>query len=483
MRDVMHRLLVYGPRVGFVILLVLLGAFAALFVREAHDARASLEAQRLSREAKLTEQLQQTLSRSLDVAEARLEALETLPLGDDDGLLWVRNGVQRFPRLAGAALPGTKQEPRSPEDVLRAWPWLTKEEAAANCVRVRRELEAAGAAHDQFDAACTRGLSAERLTFEAATTTPTLFNDWYVVQRGADLRGVKVSLRELVERFQEPDETWNAALPLHLSSPHFTNALEATSRTLALKLALLTFTALLGLGAVALARLAQRRKEETLAAQRDFIATVSHELRTPLATVRLLAETLERKLPADGPARDYPRRLVAASDGLTFLVENILSFNRLESGRWSPQRAPFSFTSLESLVREDTAMIPDVNVELAFTGLDALEPLALDPALLRILVLNLTRNAIKYGQRQPVQLLISGHDEASSVVLCFRDNGPGIPLVERERVFDAFHRLAKISGSGLGLALARRIAELHGGTLRISASSPDGTTFELRLPR
>ncbi len=479
----MQRLLVHGPRVGFVILLGLLGAFAALFMREARDARDAIEAQRLARETKLTEQVQQTLSRSLDVAEARLEALETLPLGDDDGLLWIHSGVQRFPRLAGAAPAATASALHSPEDVLRAWPTLTREQAANHCVRVHRELEAARVATQQFDAACARGLAATRLDFKNATTTPTLFDDWLVVKRGDDVRGVKVSLREIIERTQDPGETWTTSLPLHLSSARYTDALDATSRTLALKLVLLTVTALLGLGAVALARLARRRKEETLTAQRDFIATVSHELRTPLATVRLLAETLERKLPADGPARDYPRRLVAASDGLTFLVENILSFNRLEAGRWAPQRASFVFASLEALVREDTALLPDTNVELTFSGLDTLAPLNLDPALLRILVLNLSRNAIKYAQRQPVQLRISGHEDAGSVVLRFRDNGPGIPSSEHERVFDAFHRLAKVSGSGLGLALARRIAALHDGTLRISTSSPEGTTFELRLPR
>ena len=105
-----------------------------------------------------------------------------------------------------------------------------------------------------------------------------------------------------------------------------------------------------------------------------------------------------------------------------------------------------------------------------------------------MLVQNLLRNAWKYGRRQPVQFQVSGHDEGSTAVLRFTDNGPGIPLEERERVFEAFHRLPPgegraVGGSGLGLALARRISELHGGSLRLSASSEAGTTFELRLPR
>lgn len=236
---------------------------------------------------------------------------------------------------------------------------------------------------------------------------------------------------------------------------------------------------------VLLARLAERRRGETLALQRDFIATVSHELRTPLAAIRVMAETLERKLPTDGPAKDYPRRLVAAADGLTFLVDNILSFNRIESGRLTPTKASFVFSALEPLLREDAQLAVDTGVEVQCEGLATLPVVSADAELMRVLVLNLLRNAWKYAQRRPVTFRVTGGVEAGTVVLRFTDNGPGIPQEAHERVFEAFHRLPTAThtgGSGLGLALARRVAELHGGALRISGSSEAGTTFELRLP-
>lgn len=490
-RLVTARWLDLAPRVGFVALLALLVGFAALFMREADTAHAALTTDRSAREAKMTAQVDEALLRALAVAEARLEALEVLPLGDDDGLGLTRDGVQWLPRLPGAALEtaagaraevlATLERGDGPASVrlLAAWPWLTRDEAAAWCVRAQREDVSAS----QLATVCARGLASERVDLSFATETPTLRAPWFAVRRGSEVHAVEVSMADIISRFSDAEETWTTTPPLHVSSPRFDAQHAEVRRALVLKLALLAVTALLGVSVVALSRLALRRREESIAAQRDFIATVSHELRTPLATVRLLAETLERKLPPDGPAKDYPRRLVAASDGLTFLVENILSFNRLEAGRWTPRREAFSLTSLEAAVRDDCALFVDVDVSLSFTGLETMAPHHLDAELLRIALLNLTRNALKYTTRRPVQLSLSGHDEGDVAVLRVRDNGPGIAAEERERVFEAFHRVSAKRGSGLGLAVARRIAALHRGTLRITASSDEGTTFELRLPR
>jgi signal transduction histidine kinase len=279
-----------------------------------------------------------------------------------------------------------------------------------------------------------------------------------------------------------------AAVTLTLRSPRLDAAEAGQRAALRWKLGFVVATALLGAVVLALASVAQRRREETLAAQREFIATVSHELRTPLASLRLLAETLERRLEGSESARDYPRRLVQAADGLTFLVDNILSFNRLEAGRWVPVKEPFAFTALEGLLRDEAALAPEGELVVATSGLEGMSPHTLDPRLLEVLVRNLARNAWKYAQRRPARFSVEDHDEGEVAVLRFVDDGPGIPEAERERVFEAFHRLAgdagrAAGGAGLGLALARRVATLHGGTLTIAASSPAGTTFELRLPR
>ncbi len=526
----MHRLITLGPRVGFALLVGALVAFEGLFVAEMRAGAASLEAERVLRSARASEALEVELVRGLDVAEARIEALETLPLLEEDGLLWVRAGMQVLPRVAGvapvteadqrvveaidawlggdpAALGRIEQETTSPLSltlspvggegnrvVLRAWPWLSRKTAAAWCVRVQR-----GDPKDTaFVAACQRGLQGQRVDV-TPTDTPSLQGAWLVVRRGADVRGVEVQVKALINQLEEQlrkratlelgDSVAlvdGAPLPtLRLISPRLDHSEVALRSALTWKTVLLALTGLLGLGVVLLARLAESRRGETLALQRDFIATVSHELRTPLAAIRVMAETLERKLPTDGPAKDYPRRLVAAADGLTFLVDNILSFNRIESGRLTPKKASFVFSALEPLLREDAQLAVDTGVEVQCEGLATLPVVSADAELMRVLVLNLLRNAWKYAQRRPVTFRVTGGVEAGTVVLRFTDNGPGIPQEAHERVFEAFHRLPTAThtgGSGLGLALARRVAELHGGALRISGSSEAGTTFELRLP-
>ena len=532
----LHRLLTFGPRIGFALLIAWLVGFELLFIAEARAGGEALEAERSLRQTRAEEALDEELLGALDVAEARLEALETLPLVEEDGLLLVREGVQFFPRMPGAAgavpkddaellraverlrrgelsldsarderspSPGEERSRVAQSLVLRAWPWLSKQEAARACVQVQRLGDELGLKTERFSAACQRGLSSGRVKV-SAEKKPRMVGEWLMVQREGEVRGVHVELpRQLVELHKTllkrgmletgeqvtalPAPLGERLVGLSLDSPRLERAHHALRAAMWWKTALLAMTALLGFGVVLLARLAERRREETLAMQREFIATVSHELRTPLAGIRLMAETLERKLGTQTAAKDYPHRLVVAADGLGFLVENILSFNRLESGRWVPRREPFSFASLEALLREDTTLALDATVELRCEGLDRMAAQPLDSQLLRVLVQNLLRNAWKYGRRQPVHFHVSGEDEPGVSVLRFTDNGPGIPLEERERVFEAFHRLPAaegraVGGSGLGLALARRIAVLHGGTLRISRSSEAGTTFELRLP-
>jgi signal transduction histidine kinase len=277
---------------------------------------------------------------------------------------------------------------------------------------------------------------------------------------------------------------------LELISPRLDAAERALINAFWWKSSLLALTALLGVAVVLLMRLTERRERASLALQREFIATVSHELRTPLAAIRVLAETLERKLRGSDAARDYPQRLVAAVDGLGFLVENILSFNRIEAGRLQPKLEPFRLAALEPMLRDDVALMVERPVRLDVEGLDALGQVAADATLLRILVLNLLRNTWKYARPETAnpRFTVRGRVDGAAVVLTFEDDGPGIPADAHERVFEPFHRQpgaesSNVRGSGLGLALARRIAVLHGGALRISAASPGGTTFELTLPR
>jgi signal transduction histidine kinase len=273
-------------------------------------------------------------------------------------------------------------------------------------------------------------------------------------------------------------------LRVGLSSSRSLAAEAARTRAFHLKSALVVVCLALGFAIAAAAVVAQRRKLALVEMKSDFVSTVSHELRTPLAGLRLMAETLERKLEGRDELKDWPRRLVREVDGLSFLVENLLSFNRLDKGRWTPRPRPLALEELRPALEEEAQAYGAAKVSLELQGFDA--RLSADPELLTILFRNLVRNACRYNERDPVVVRLAARADGSGVTVEVSDNGVGIPKGSWESAFEAFERLRSErgrggGGSGLGLALCRRIARLHQGDVRILASSEQGTTFEVRL--
>ncbi|MFY2562101.1 ATP-binding protein [Corallococcus terminator] len=358
-----------------------------------------------------------------------------------------------------------------------------------------------GAPVDDF-ASRARELTASPLPLPASLLGPALVRaGWYLEPRGGNqVRGVAVDATELLSSLTREmrergllDAEGSVrllgdapvlsldALPLAVATPEWARAETALERRYRLKTGMVVLCAGLALGIAALAFLAQHRKYRFLELKSDFVATVSHELRTPLASIRLLAETLEWRLAEGTDARDYPARIVREADGLGFLVENLLSFNRIDKGRWVPRLEPVRLDEVVSLLRRDLESWSKVPVELeAEVGELTLRA---DAQLLRLLLSNLARNACAYNTRSPVRLRVEALPGGR---VRFSDNGVGIPPADWERVFGEFVRLPgqgrEVAGSGLGLALCRRIMRLHSGTLRVVASSPEGTTFELSFP-
>lgn len=219
----------------------------------------------------------------------------------------------------------------------------------------------------------------------------------------------------------------------------------------------------------------------------DFVSAVTHELRTPLTTFRLYTEML-----ADGmvPAQERPSYLAILkreADRLGHLVDNVLTFSRLE------RRA--AATRIESLPLADLLerVVPLLRDRAAQEGL-AFEVesgtvearVRVDVASVEQILLNLVDNACKYAPGQPLHL--SASLRGRHAVLRLRDHGPGIDPRDRRRIFRPFHRsAARAAGSapgvGLGLALSRRLARQMGGDLRLArlAGSEEGASFELWL--
>jgi two-component system sensor histidine kinase SenX3 len=368
--------------------------------------------------------------------------------------------------------------------------------------RTVRISAALGEPSEDFQARA-REAGAGRLVMPAGLSGPTLIGErWYVEPREEVVRGLAVDLEALLGEltgemrgrglFGEEARLRlrpGAVQPLErlrveVLNPQWTAAEAAIEQRYGLKTLLVATCGALALAIVVLAVVAQRGRYRYVELKSDFVATVSHELRTPLASIRLMGETLERRLAHVPEVGDYPARIIQAADGLHFLVENILSFNRIDKGRWKPRLARVRLEELVARLREE---LEGTTVPVHLTADVGEVELEADASLLRLLLSNLARNACAYNARSPVELSLRAYPHAGhGVMVLFADNGQGIPEPEWEKVFGDFYRLSQsgseVHGSGLGLALCRRIMHLHGGRISIATSSPEGTTFALAFP-
>lgn len=221
------------------------------------------------------------------------------------------------------------------------------------------------------------------------------------------------------------------------------------------------------------------RIEDLMEAQRSLLHSVSHELRTPIARLEFALELLDAK------ARDPElSRRIAAMEGdlseLNNLVKELLDMSKLDSTR-TLQGAP---VELEALLRDCCATLPPSPQQVACELASGLGTVEADARLLARAVGNLLRNAQKYAQER---IVLSARRTPDGVEIAVDDDGPGIPLDERERIFDPFYRLDRsrdraTGGFGLGLSIAHKAVALHGGTLRVESSPLGGARFVLRLP-
>jgi len=275
-------------------------------------------------------------------------------------------------------------------------------------------------------------------------------------------------------------------LQIGVSSAAAGAARAAIQRRYLVKLGLLALCGGMALAIGVLGIALQGRRQRILEIKAQFVAGVSHELRTPLASMRAIAETLVRRTHNLEQVRDYPARLLRDVDGMSFLIENILSFNRMGRGRWTPRPEPLQLSELVTGVCDESAERAGRSLRLHLDLDEKDAAIEADPELMRLLVRNLAANAINYNQRDPVEIraqIRRGPD--GSLTVDFGDNGVGISADERERVFEDFYRgqgSERARGSGLGLALCRRVMALHGGTIAIQQSDPSGTLFRLWFP-
>ena len=216
------------------------------------------------------------------------------------------------------------------------------------------------------------------------------------------------------------------------------------------------------------------RLTQTLDAQRQFIADAAHELRTPLTAVRLQAEIAQRAT-ADEARAETLDTLRAGLTRASHLVEQLLAMARLDA---APAAGRIELLDLLDVARQGVAqyaaIADDYGLDLGLLPSDAVM-VAGEPGELHALLGNLIDNALRYtptGGRVDVQVRRVGREAVLSVT----DTGPGIPVEERERVFDRFYRGPHTAapGSGLGLAIVKRIASRHQARVGLSEGESGG---------
>ena len=227
------------------------------------------------------------------------------------------------------------------------------------------------------------------------------------------------------------------------------------------------------------------RLEGALHAQRLFMADASHELRTPVSILRTATDvTLSRERPAE----EYREALAMVANQarqLAQMVDDMFTLARGDAGALTPETADFYFDELVAeCVRDAMVLASERRIELRRHG-DQEVAFRGDEGLLRRMMLNLLHNAVRHtpaGGNVAVGLAVA--DSTLSVEVA--DTGGGIPIADRERIFERFVRLDAArgpdGGAGLGLAIARSIAEAHGGTLVLAGSDSTGSRFLVRLP-
>jgi signal transduction histidine kinase len=217
------------------------------------------------------------------------------------------------------------------------------------------------------------------------------------------------------------------------------------------------------------------------AAMRTFLADASHELRTPVAALHATAERLLREQPAR-PERDAIEAQLARDSGrLGHLIDDLLNLARLDAHE-RPHREPVDLTDLASAALAATPNSdPPAYVELITAGP---VPATGDRDALQRAVRNLLDNAFAVADTVVVEV----NQTPNGPTMTVTDNGPGVPVDQRERIFEPFFRLpgnpraTTGTGTGLGLTIVRRTLETHGGTITCDPSPAGGARFTLRLP-
>jgi signal transduction histidine kinase len=242
--------------------------------------------------------------------------------------------------------------------------------------------------------------------------------------------------------------------------------------------------------ATALSELDEKGRELEAASRHksEFLANMSHELRTPLNAIIGFSQVLAEKLVGEVNEKqeEYLEDILTSGNDLLALINDILDLSKVEAGQIELEIGPFSLReALErGLVMVRERALKD-GVQVALAGNQSVDLVTGDERRIRQVIFNLLSNAVKFtpaGGAVDVRATQVNGEVRVSVA----DTGPGIAAEDRERIFEEFQQteagVAQREGTGLGLALSKRLVELHGGRIWVDSEPGKGSTFVFTLP-
>lgn len=236
----------------------------------------------------------------------------------------------------------------------------------------------------------------------------------------------------------------------------------------------------------------QRQLERTIQARDEFLSIASHELKTPLTTLKLQSQIFRRKSLKNDP-KIYQREQVDAMaeqtdkqvNRLNRLVDDMLDIARIRSGKLTIEPEKFDLCELMTEITmrmkgqfiANTSQVPALDLPESAVG-------CWDRLRIEQVITNLFTNAIRYGAGKPVKVRVLDHE--NSVMFTVEDQGIGIAMEDKDKIFERFERAisaSEVSGLGLGLYISKQIVEAHGGTIRVESQLGKGSTFMVELPK
>lgn len=235
-------------------------------------------------------------------------------------------------------------------------------------------------------------------------------------------------------------------------------------------------------------RVAREQAERASQAKSDFLRLVTHELRTPLTAITGYLTVLQRtaNLSLSDKQWQIVEKINRSSDRLKDLIESLLEYARIESGRLMVNVEPFDLRAvLSDLIDELKPQAEMKGIAIEINAEPNLPQIESDIRLVRLILINIIGNAIKFTREGTINVSLSSDDGQHQITV--RDTGPGIKPEYHEMIFEPFSQVESVTkkhkpGFGLGLALVRQMIDALGGEIELNSELGVGTTFTVYLP-